>query len=182
MVYIMAYLKLNIGALKLSCLLVIPTTWTAYLLKLETPKEILGMTIMLWFLYAITIFLDWRSGLRASRFESKRDGIEWGFDRDKANVNWYKHALFMIIIATIYHFRLESRRLEMSIYVANFLMGAQFLYFAYSMIVEWASIEDNKFRITGKKSRFYELLLMILKKLDAGAKKKMEDLTGTKDE
>lgn len=175
------FLGLNKAALKISLVISGVSVWLTNLLDFSQPKEILGTTLFLWLAYVMTIMLDWRSGLRASKFEARKAKIPFVYDKDKENVNWYKHALFIIIIATIYHFRLESESKNMSNILTNSLVGIKYGYFAYSMITEWKSIEDNRFRITNKKSRLSKLIDMVLDTVDRGAKKKIEDLTNTKE-
>lgn len=147
----------------------------------DEPINILGVTIFLWLTYIFSVFLDWKAGIQASRYEAKKNKKEFVFDRDKANTSWYKHALFIIVIGSIYYMRKETIRMDMNNYVTNLLIGIQYIYFGYNMMTEWISIEKHKFRITNKKTRLYKLLTMVLDTLDKGAAKKMKDITNTID-
>lgn len=143
------------------------------------PDYFLGVTIFLWLIYVITVMLDWATGISAARFEAKVKKEEFVFDRLKSSTSWFKHALFIIVIASIYHFQEEAARKEFSLWVINGLTAIQFIYFGYNMMTEWVSIEDNRFRINGKKSRLSNILSGILDILDKGLFKKLKELTKT---
>ena len=181
-------LGLKKGILKVAVIFGLTATFFTKLLDrlleidFNLPINILGVTIALWIAYIFSVFLDWRVGIRAARFEAKKKGEDFSFDRDKANASWYKHALFIIIIGSIYHMRLETIRNEMASAITNMLIGVQYIYFGYNMLTEWISIEKNKYRITKKKSRLYKLMTMVLDTVDRGAEKKMKDITNTEDD
>jgi hypothetical protein len=137
------------------------------------PDYFLGITILLWGGYASTIILDWITGIQASKAVARRKGQPFVWDREKALTSWSKHALFIIIMAFIYHLQTEAVRTGFSEYVTDALTGAQFLFFSYSMITEFISIEDNRFVITQKQSRFAKLFLTILDAFDSGIIRKV---------
>lgn len=174
-------LGLNKAVLKASVIFSFIATTILNIIDNYIPTYFLGMALMLWVLYIITITLDWFTGLSASRFEARRDNIPFVFDKAKANVSWHKHALFIIIISAIYNFQLEALRKEFSMWIVNGLTGLQFIYFAYNMMTEWISIEDNRFRVSGKVTRVSRLLTSILDILDKALYKKLNDVTNTKE-
>lgn len=147
----------------------------------KVPQVVFGVTISLWIIYILTITLDWVTGLNASRYEAKKKGDNFIYDKDKANTNWYKHALFIIIISSIYYLQRECIRLDMNKIFSNSLVGIQLAYFAYNMITEWVSIEKNRYRINGKYSRLGNLLKNTLDIADKAALKKVKKITDSED-
>jgi len=164
---------LNKAVIKLSTLLAVFGTIVLQTIKDFIPDYFLGVTILLWFGYASTIILDWFTGIQASKKVAQRKGQPFVWDREKALTSWSKHALFIIIIAFIYHLQLESVRTGFNEFVTDALTGAQFLFFSYNMITEFISIEDNRFVITQKQSRFAKLFLAILDAFDSGIIRKV---------
>jgi len=175
-------LGLNKGVLKASIIASFSATAILNWIDNFISAYFLGMTIMLWVLYILTITLDWLTGLSAARFEARRDKIPFVFDKAKANVSWHKHALFIIIISAIYHFQLEALRKDFSVWIINGLVGLQFIYFFYNIMTEWISIEDNRFRVSGKTTRVSKVLTTILDILDKGLYKKLNDVTNQKEQ
>lgn len=172
---------LNKAALKISAIIGISFSFLGNLID-KIPKVIFGITIFLWILYIFTITLDWLSGISAARYEAKQSKKDFVFDKDKANTNWYKHALFLIIMSSIYNLQKESLRLGLNELVSNSLIGIQLAYFTYNMITEWVSIEKNRYRVNGKYSRLGNLLKSILDVADKAAIKKIEKITGAKED
>lgn len=175
-------LGLNKAILKTALAFSIVATSILNVIDNYIPEYFLGMALMLWILYIITITLDWLTGLSASRYEARKNNIPFVFDKEKANVSWHKHALFIIIISSIYHFQAEALRKDFSTWIVSGLTGLQFIYFVYNMITEWISIEDNRFRVSGKLTRVSKVLTTILDILDNGLYNKLKDITKTKDE
>ena len=170
-------LGLNKAVLKASLIFSLIGTTILNLIDNYIPTYFLGMTLMLWILYVATITLDWFTGLSASRFEARRDGIPFVWNKEKANVSWYKHALFIIIISAIYHFQQEALRKDFSAWIINGLTALQFIYFAYNMMTEWISIEENRFRVSGKLTRVSKILNGTLDILDKALFKKLNEVT-----
>lgn len=170
------------AVLKLSFIFSFIATAISKVIDNYIPSYFLGMALMLWVLYIITVTLDWLTGLSASRFEAKKAGIEFVFDKAKANVSWHKHALFIIIISAIYHFQAEAIRKDFSDWIISGLTGLQFAYFAYNMVTEWISIEDNRFRVSSKTTRASKVLNTVLDIMDNALYSKLKDITKTKDE
>lgn len=173
-------LGLNKAVLKASLIFSFTATTILNLIDSYIPTYFLGMTLMLWILYVATITLDWFTGLSASRFEARRDNVPFVFDKEKANVSWYKHALFIIIISAIYHFQQETLRKDFSAWIISSLTALQFIYFAYNIMTEWISIEDNRFRVSGKITRVSKVLNKVLDILDKALYKKLNDVTDQK--
>jgi hypothetical protein len=173
-------LGLNKAVLKASLIFSFTATTILNIIDKYIPTYFLGMALMLWVLYVITITLDWLTGLSASRFEARRDNIQFVFDKEKANVSWYKHALFIIIISAIYHFQQEALRKGFSPWIISSLTGLQFIYFAYNIMTEWISIEDNRFRVSGKITRVSKVLNTVLDILDKALYRKLNDVTDQK--
>jgi len=173
-------LGLNKAVLKASLIFSFTATTILNIIDSYIPSYFLGMTLMLWILYATTIMLDWFTGLSASRFEARRDGVPFVFSKEKANISWYKHALFIIIISAIYHFQQEALRKAFSAWIISGLTGLQFIYFAYNMMTEWISIEDNRYRVSGKVTRVSKVLTTVLDILDKALYKKLNDATDQK--
>ena len=159
---------LNKAVLKISVVFSVIGTFVLDHFDLLFPDYILGVTIFLWFGYASTVLLDWFTGINASKHEAKEKGIEWKFDRQKSLNSWSKHALFIIIIAFIYHLQMEAVRKEFNSFTTNGLTAAQFIFFAYNMITEFISIEDNRFRVNKTQSRLAKLFIKILDAFDYG--------------
>lgn len=170
-------LGLNKAILKASIIFSLIGTTILNLIDNYIPTYFLGMALMLWILYVLTITLDWFTGLSASRFEARRDGIPFVWSKEKANVSWYKHALFIIIISAIYHFQQEALRKEFSAWIISSLTALQFIYFAYNIMTEWISIEENRFRVSGKVTRISRVLNTTLDILDKALYKKLNDVT-----
>ena len=159
---------LNKAVLKISIVFaVVGVTVTDWLSNLF-PDYFLGVTIFLWVGYASTVILDWITGLTASKTEADLKNEVWKFDRIKSLNSWSKHALFIIIIAFIYHLQMEAVRKEFNDWTINGLSGAQYIFFAYNMITEFISIEDNRFRVNKKQSRLSRLFTRILDSFDSG--------------
>lgn len=159
---------LNKAILKISIVFSVVGTFALDHFDLLFPDYILGVTIFLWLGYASTVLLDWFTGINASKHEARLRGEIWKFDRQKSLNSWTKHALFIIIIAFIYHLQMEAVRKEFNSFTTNGLTAAQFIFFAYNMITEFISIEDNRFRVNGTQSRLARLFIKILDAFDYG--------------
>lgn len=144
------------------------------------PKHFLGMALILWILYGLTVILDWSTGISAAKYLARKEGREFKFDKIKFNVSFYKNALFIIIMATLYHFQKEAVANDFSKYIIDGLLGIQFAFFAYNMLLEWLSIETNKFKITNKKTRLYNMLTGILDLMDKATLAKIGNLINRK--
>lgn len=174
-------LGLNKAVLKLSGTMAFLFTAVSSATEL-TPKKVLGVTIFLWCTYIATIFIDWASGIAAAKIEAKRNQEEFDWDVEKALSNFFKHAVFVMIMAAIYFFQKELLINNFSESITMLLTYIKFAYFGYSMINEWLSIEKNKHRISGKYSRLYKMLKRILDLFDKAAIQKVEQLTNTKED
>lgn len=144
---------------------VISSTINSYINEL-IPKTFLGMALILWILYGLTIVLDWATGLTAAKYIARKENKEFKFDKTKSTVSFYKNALFIIMMATLYHLQKEAIILKYGKILVNLLTTIQISYFCYNMVLEWLSIETNKFRITNEKSRLYIFLTNLLNMVD----------------
>ena len=170
------------AVLKLSFIFAFALTTASEVLAEKIPVNFLGVTIFLWIVYVSTVFLDWMTGVTAAKVEAKRNRIKFNWDLEKSITNVYKHALFIMIIATIYFFQKELSRKHFGEFIVTFLSYVQFAYFGYNMINEWISIEENRFRVNNKYSRLYKFLNRLLNIFDKAAISKIEKITNTKED
>lgn len=157
---------LNKTILKLSTIFGVSTTTLLSQIDELLPTHFLGMALILWILYGLTVVLDWMTGISAAKYIARKKGVEFKFDKDKSTVSLYKNALFIIMMATIYHFQKEVVANNYSRYIIDGLITIQLIFFAYNMLLEWLSIETNKFKITKKKTRLYLMITSILDIVD----------------
>lgn len=176
---IIAKLGLNKAILQLSFLFAFISTAVSEAIADKEPYTMLGITFFLWVVYIFTVFLDWAAGITAAKVLAKRKGENFEWDVDKSINNIYKHALFIMIIATVYFFQKEAVRKEFPEFLITLLHYIQFAYFAYNMINEWISIEKNRFKVTNSYSRLYKLLTRAMDLFDEAAINKVEKLTKT---
>ena len=148
----------------------------------EHAKTFLGVTIFIWLIYFCTIMLDWATGVRAGHFLARKKGKDFKWDYDKVFNNMFKHCLFLIVISAIYFFKKEIIRQGFSTTFASLLLYIQYAYFIYSFLNEWKSIEENRFIVSNKYSRIYNLISRILNIADEAAINKLEQLTNTKED
>lgn len=130
------------------------------------PDNFLGIILLLWVLYGLTIILDWATGISAAKALAKKEGKEFKFDKTKSTISFYKNALFIIIMSTLYHLQKEAVNKDYNEFIINGITTIQLIFFCYNMLLEWLSIENNKYKITGEKSRLYVLLNNILNTID----------------
>lgn len=173
---------LNKAALKMSVLLAFVSTAIADVAIENTPKNLLGVTIFLWITYIFTIFLDWSTGVTAAKVVAKRNNEKFKWDIEKAMSNLYKHALFVMIMSTVYFLQKEVVRKEFPQFIVTIISYVQFGYFIYNMVNEWISIEENRYKVTNKYSRLYKFLNRMLNIFDEAAINKIEKLTNTKED
>lgn len=173
---IMFSLGIKKAILKLSTIVALSAVVILELVHKYIPEYFLGVTIFLWLIYVVTVSLDWATGITAARIEARRNQEKFKFDREKSLTSFYKHALFLVIIAFIYFLQEETIRKEMGYIVINSLTGIQFGFFTYNIVTEFISIEDNRFRVTGKKSRLSKVMTLILDSMDKKIINKVDNL------
>lgn len=137
-------------------------------IKTNTPSEILGCSITLWWVvFAVNIWDIW-TGIMADSHTQKINGGKWKFNPDKGFKAFQKIIGFTFIIFFLYNFEKETIRLGYSETWSNAFNYSKFIFFFYVVLIELKSIGNNNNVRFGEKNESFKMLDTIISLVNEG--------------
>lgn len=155
-------------------------SFTAFksILTASTPSEIFGYSLSIWFVALVINGWDIYTGVKADIKRRKDLGENFVFDSEKGAKAFEKILGFTVIIATVYHFQLESIRLGYPDWIATGLNYIKSIFFFYVILIEFQSIGENNEVRHGDKGKLFKMLDGLIDIINKGIFDKLKSLLG----
>lgn len=153
----------------------ITSTLTQFFLE-NTPEQIFGISIVIWFLVFFINIVDIYTGIKADSRRKKSLGKKFRFESYKGWRAIEKVFIFTIVIAFVYYFEKEIIRLDLPEFLSGLLVYTKFILFFYVTLIEVQSIGENQFVRYGNKSKLFTMLDKIVSIVDDGILSKISGL------
>ena len=134
----------------------------------NTPKELFGISISLWFIAFVVNLIDIHTGIKADTVRKEKEGKKFSFESNKAWRALEKIVVFTIIIFWAYSSEKETIRLQLPLIIASVILYIKMIFFSYVILIETQSIGENEEVRFGKKSKGFQFLDKIIEIVNEG--------------
>jgi hypothetical protein len=134
----------------------------------NTPRELFGISISLWFIAFLINLIDIHTGIKADTVRKEKLGKKFKFESNKAWRALEKIVVFTIIIFWAYSSEKEVIRLQLPLMIATIILYIKMIFFSYVILIETQSIGENEEERFGKKSKGFLFLDRIIEIVNEG--------------
>ena len=134
----------------------------------NTPKELFGISISLWFIAFVINLIDIHTGIKADTARKEKLGEKFKFESNKGWRALEKIVVFTIIIYWAYTSEKEVIRLQLPLMIATVILYIKMIFFSYVILIETQSIGENEEERFGKKSKGFQFLDRIIEIVNEG--------------
>lgn len=124
----------------------------------NTPSEVFGYSLSIWFIALVVNAWDIHTGVKADIKTHKEKGEGFKFNPDKGWKAFEKIFGFTVIIGMIYRFELEAVRLGYPQIITTVLNAIKSIFFFYVILIELQSIGNNNEVRFGQKGKLFKML------------------------
>lgn len=145
--------------------------------KMNTPDEIFGLSITIWFVAFLVNLWDIYTGVKADIKRQKQNGgVKFKYDEQKGWKAMEKIGGFTLVIFALFSFENESIRLGYSNTIRDVLLGIKCAFFVYVILIELKSIGSNNEVRFGDKGSLFKLLDKLVEIIDGSIAEKVKKL------
>lgn len=139
-------------------------------------KQILGMSISLWFIALTINIIDIHTGIKADTARKQKIGESFVFKSGKAWRAFEKILIFTLIIWFIYSLEMDVVRLKFWDGFSTILISIKFIMLIYVVLIELQSIGENEVDRFGFKSKPFIMLDKIIEIVNEGILTKVKSI------